>query len=136
MTTRAIRHTKLVCTIGQASVHRVGELVEAGMDVARINFSHGTPGDHAQYVRAVREAADERDRPVAVVVDVPGPKIRLGEFESGRSSYGPAGPSASAAEATRRATPQGRPFPIPALPQICALAIGSCLPTVRQSFAW
>ncbi|MGI8929021.1 MAG: pyruvate kinase, partial [Candidatus Limnocylindrales bacterium] len=75
--------TKLVCTIGPASADRIGELVAAGMDVARINFSHGTPDDHRAYVHAVRAAAHSARRSVAVMVDLPGPKIRLGELESG-----------------------------------------------------
>ena len=66
--------TKLVCTIGPASVDRLDELVAAGMDVARINFSHGTPNEHADAVARVREASSE----AAVMVDLPGPKIRLG----------------------------------------------------------
>ena len=49
--------TKLVCTIGPASVDRLDELVAAGMDVARINFSHGTPNEHADAVARVREAS-------------------------------------------------------------------------------
>ena len=68
--------TKLVCTIGPASVARLDELVAAGMDVARINFSHGTPAEHAAAVEAVRAASAE----VAVMVDLPGPKIRLGSL--------------------------------------------------------
>lgn len=75
--------TKLVCTIGPASAERIGELVAAGMDVARINFSHGTPEDHRGYVHAVRAAAHSARRSVAVMVDLPGPKIRLGELEGG-----------------------------------------------------
>ena len=75
--------TKLVCTIGPASAERIGELVAAGMDVARINFSHGTADDHKAYVHAVRAAAHSARRSVAVMVDLPGPKIRLGELEGG-----------------------------------------------------
>ena len=75
--------TKLVCTIGPASAERVGDLVAAGMDVARINFSHGTPDDHKAYVHAVRAAAHSARRSVAVMADLPGPKIRLGELEGG-----------------------------------------------------
>jgi pyruvate kinase len=66
--------TKLVCTIGPASVDRLDELVAAGMDVARINFSHGTPDEHAEAVARVRQASSD----AAVMVDLPGPKIRLG----------------------------------------------------------
>lgn len=72
--------TKLVCTIGPASAERIGELVAAGMDVARINFSHGTPDDHKAYVHAVRAAAHSARRSVAVMADLPGPKIRLGQL--------------------------------------------------------
>ena len=75
--------TKLVCTIGPASAERIGDLVAAGMDVARINFSHGTPDEHKAYVHAVRAAAHSARRSVAVMADLPGPKIRLGELEDG-----------------------------------------------------
>ena len=77
--------TKLVCTIGPASAERVRELVEAGMDVARINFSHGTPDQHKHAVDAVRSAAHAARRSVAVMVDLPGAKIRLGEIGGGRA---------------------------------------------------
>ena len=75
--------TKLVCTIGPATDGRVGELVRAGMDVARVNFSHGTPDEHAYRVRTVRAVATEVGRPVAVLADLAGPKIRLGELSGG-----------------------------------------------------
>ena len=51
------------------------------MDVARINFSHGTPDDHKAYVHAVRAAAHSARRSVAVMADLPGPKMRLGELD-------------------------------------------------------
>ncbi len=82
------RATKLVCTIGPASVDRVDELVRAGMDVARINFSHGTPERHAESVRRVREAAAAAERSVAVMADLSGPKIRLGDVPDGRLELG------------------------------------------------
>ena len=69
---------KLVCTIGPATIDRVGELVTAGMNVARINFSHGSADEQALSVQRVREAS----RTVAVLTDLPGPKIRLGELAS------------------------------------------------------
>jgi pyruvate kinase len=77
------RRTKLVCTIGPATVDRVDELVAAGMDVARVNFSHGTPDRHARSVERVRAASDGAGRPVAVLTDLSGPKIRLGDLEAG-----------------------------------------------------
>ena len=75
--------TKQVCTIGPASAERIAELVAAGMDVARVNFSHGTPDDHRTYVHAVRSAAHAARRSVAVMADLPGPKLRLGELAGG-----------------------------------------------------
>jgi len=75
--------TKQVCTIGPASADKISELVAAGMDVARINFSHGSQDDHRSYVHAVRAAAHSARRSVAVMVDLPGPKIRLGELDGG-----------------------------------------------------
>lgn len=79
----ARRRTKIVATIGPASVGRIDELVAAGMDVARLNFSHGTPADHEAAARAVREASARAGRPVAVLVDLAGPKVRLGRLPPG-----------------------------------------------------
>jgi pyruvate kinase len=78
-----MRRTKLVCTIGPASIERIDGLVDAGMDVARINFSHGTPDSHAVAVERVRETSRASGRTVAVLVDLPGPKIRLGDLDGG-----------------------------------------------------
>ena len=77
------RRTKIVATIGPASISRVDELVAAGMDVARINFSHGTPADHQTAVRAVHAAAARAGRTVGVMVDLSGPKVRLGRLPPG-----------------------------------------------------
>jgi pyruvate kinase len=79
-----VRATKLVCTLGPASEERVPQLVGAGMDVARINCSHGTRQEHDRLVRAVRHAADEAGRAVGVMADLSGPKVRLGELEDGQ----------------------------------------------------
>src|SRR5512141_2708553 len=77
--------TKQVCTIGPASAEVIAELVTSGMDVARINFSHGTAEEHKAYVHAVRAAAHSARRSVAVMVDLPGPKLRLGELDGGQA---------------------------------------------------
>jgi pyruvate kinase len=79
------RRAKIVCTLGPAtaSYERVRALVYAGMDVARLNFSHGTYEQHAEVYRWVREASDESGRGVGVLVDLQGPKIRLGTFGEG-----------------------------------------------------
>jgi len=79
------RRAKIVCTIGPASAtpDRIRELVESGMDVARLNFSHGVHADHARVYRMVREAAGATGRSVGVLADLQGPKIRLGRFAEG-----------------------------------------------------
>ena len=80
-----MRRAKIVCTIGPATAGPVQlrTLVEAGMDVARLNLSHGSYADHEQVYLDVRRASDETGRGVAVLVDLQGPKIRLGRFASG-----------------------------------------------------
>ncbi|MGW5050195.1 pyruvate kinase [Actinokineospora sp. NPDC004072] len=79
------RRAKIVCTMGPATgtPERVAELVAAGMDVARMNFSHGSHGDHKQIYDLVRRAADDAGRAVGVLADLQGPKIRLGTFANG-----------------------------------------------------
>jgi pyruvate kinase len=79
------RRAKIVCTIGPAtaSPEKIRELVRAGMDVARLNFSHGTHAYHEQVYRVVREASEEYDRAVGILADLQGPKIRLGRFAAG-----------------------------------------------------
>src|SRR6185437_9874531 len=79
----ATRRTKMICTIGPATARRIPALATAGMDVARINFSHGTPSSHAAAARAVRRVAAATDRPLAILVDLAGPKIRLAELAGG-----------------------------------------------------
>jgi len=76
------RRAKIVCTIGpaSASAERLRGLVEAGMDVARLNFSHGTHADHERAYHLIRQAAQEAGRPIGILADLQGPKIRLGEF--------------------------------------------------------
>ncbi len=78
-----MRRAKIVCTIGPAtaSPEQLQNLVDAGMDVARINRSHGAPDEHEAVYHNVRAAAKAAGRPVAVLVDLQGPKIRLGRFE-------------------------------------------------------
>ncbi|HET9947286.1 MAG TPA: pyruvate kinase [Longimicrobiales bacterium] len=75
--------TKVVCTLGPATStpEAVRALVRGGMDLARVNMSHGDHEQHARLIGAVRDAAAEAGRPVAVLVDLAGPKIRVGELE-------------------------------------------------------
>jgi pyruvate kinase len=79
------RRAKIVCTLGPASTspRQLARLVEAGLDVARLNMSHGTQAGHLEAYRAVRVASDEAGRSVGVLVDLQGPKIRLGTFAAG-----------------------------------------------------
>jgi pyruvate kinase len=79
------RRAKIVCTLGPAvdGVERMRELVAAGMDVARLNFSHGEHAEHQQRYNWVREAAAATERPVGILADLQGPKIRLGRFADG-----------------------------------------------------
>ena len=74
--------TKVVCTLGPASSspEMVRKLVASGMDLARINMSHGSRKEHAQSIAEVRKASEEAGRPVAVLVDLAGPKIRVGDL--------------------------------------------------------
>lgn len=78
-----LRRTKLVCTIGPATIGRIDELVAAGMDVARLNFSHGSEADRTVAAGRVREAAAASGRSVAILADLSGPKIRLGDLSAG-----------------------------------------------------
>jgi pyruvate kinase len=79
------RRAKIVCTLGPAtsSPEQVTALVEAGMDVARLNFSHGAHAHHAAAYGLVRDASDTTGHAVAVLADLQGPKIRLGTFKDG-----------------------------------------------------
>jgi pyruvate kinase len=79
------RRTKIVCTIGpaSASAEELDRLVAAGMDVARLNFSHGTHAEHAEVIERIRRGDERWGRPVAILQDLQGPKIRLGTFGDG-----------------------------------------------------
>jgi pyruvate kinase len=77
-----MRRTKIVCTIGpsSSSVDVLDRLAAAGMDVARLNFSHGTHAEHAEVLRRLREGEERWGRPIAILQDLQGPKVRLGTF--------------------------------------------------------
>ena len=79
------RRAKIVCTLGPAvdGLERIRELISAGMDVARLNFSHGDHAEHQQRFTWVREAAAAGEHPVGILADLQGPKIRLGRFAAG-----------------------------------------------------
>src|SRR5438445_3898961 len=79
-----MRRTKIVATIGPASrePETLARMVQAGMDVARLNFSHGNREIHAENAERVRAAASQVGRQVAILQDLPGPKIRIGAVEN------------------------------------------------------
>lgn len=78
-----MRRAKIVCTLGPAVSGQMRELVDAGLDVARLNLSHGTYAEHQERYAEVRAAGDEVGRAVGVLADLQGPKIRLGTFAAG-----------------------------------------------------
>ncbi|MBC7780915.1 MAG: pyruvate kinase [Proteobacteria bacterium] len=85
------RRTKIVCTLGPASTDAkvLARMIEAGMDVVRINFSHGTSEEHAKRVEMIRTLARAAQRTIGVLMDLQGPKIRIGKFESGKTILKP-----------------------------------------------
>src|SRR5215475_10451376 len=86
-----MRRTKIVATIGPASrdPEVLVRMVDAGMDVARLNFSHGSAEEHAETARLVREAAGRAGRQVAILQDLPGPKLRIGPLVDGIAEFKP-----------------------------------------------
>jgi pyruvate kinase len=86
-----MRRTKIVATIGPASrePETLVRMVEAGMDVARLNYSHGTLDEHAETVDRLRDAAGRAGRPVAILQDLPGPKLRIGAVRDGNVELKP-----------------------------------------------
>ena len=78
------KRTKIVCTIGPASDDRetLGKMIDNGMDVCRLNFSHGTHEDHQKRIDTIKEIRRQKGMPVAILVDTRGPEIRTGDFEA------------------------------------------------------
>ena len=81
----SMRSTKIVATIGPASREPqvLESMIAAGMDVARLNFAHGTPEQHAETAERIHQAADRAGREVAILGDLPGPKLRIGPVAGG-----------------------------------------------------
>ena len=80
-----MRRTKIVATVGPAtdSPQKIGQLIKAGLDVARLNFSHGDHASHRRCIELLRQKAAELGRTVGILQDLAGPKIRLGDLEQG-----------------------------------------------------
>ena len=85
MTTEKERKTKIVCTIGPASESPqvLEAMVRAGMNVARLNFSHGTHEEHLRKIETLREISERLKQPVSILQDLAGPKIRVGKVKEG-----------------------------------------------------
>ena len=83
---RRRRRTKIIATLGPASAtpEILARLFQAGADVFRLNFSHGTHEDHAARFAMIREMEDRFERPIGILADVQGPKLRVGRFSGGR----------------------------------------------------
>ncbi|MFC2948635.1 pyruvate kinase [Virgibacillus sediminis] len=82
-----MRNTKIVCTIGPASesIEKLEQLIDAGMNVARLNFSHGDFEEHGARIKNIREAAERKGKTVAILLDTKGPEIRTGNFKDGQA---------------------------------------------------
>jgi pyruvate kinase len=78
-----VRKTKIVCTIGPASESEevLRELCLAGMNVARLNFSHGTHEEHLERIRRIKKVREELGLPIAIMLDTKGPEFRIGTFK-------------------------------------------------------
>lgn len=83
------KKTKIICTIGPVSESKevLTKLVEAGMNIARLNFSHGDYEEHAERVKRIREVSKETGKPIGILLDTKGPEIRLGDFENGGCEF-------------------------------------------------
>ena len=114
-----MRRTKIVCTIGPACADKeqIEALLAAGMDVARLNFSHGTHEWHGDRVRLLRTAARACGRPVAILQDLSGPKLRLGELPAGGVELTDGGEVQFSERDYSAARPDALPLPIPAVLQ-------------------
>jgi pyruvate kinase len=91
---RRHRRTKIIATLGPASatVEMLEKLFRAGADVFRLNFSHGTQQDHAERILMIREVEKRFGRPIGILADVQGPKLRVGKFAAGRVQLSPNNP--------------------------------------------
>lgn len=83
------KKTKIICTIGPASEDKetLKRLVEAGMNIARLNFSHGSYEEHGERIKRIREVSKELKKPIGILLDTKGPEIRLGDFKDGGCQF-------------------------------------------------
>jgi len=109
------RRTKIVATIGPASSspEMIRQLISAGMDVARLNFSHGKYEDHEKVINALRQISDELNKPVTILQDLQGPKIRVGQLPGGKIEIAPGDFITLVPEADYRSKPSTIPIDYP-----------------------
>ncbi len=102
-----VRRAKIICTIGPAcdSEEMIRDLMRTGMDVARLNFSHGTHAEHARRIQRLRRAARHLQRTVCILQDLQGPKIRTGRLHDGKAVLLKAGSVLSIPPRQRVVTP-------------------------------
>ena len=81
-----MRKTKIVCTIGPSCANEktLREMCLAGMNVARLNFSHGTHEDHLKVINLIKKVRQDLNMPIAILLDTKGPEYRIGTFENGK----------------------------------------------------
>jgi pyruvate kinase len=117
MRTAPLRRTKIVCTLGPATASQeaITRLTEAGMDVARLNFSYGDHALHAALIARLRAAAAQAGRPIAILQDLSGPKLRVGDLPGGELMLTPG--SEVVLSAAEVPTPGHLPLPVPELPR-------------------
>lgn len=86
-----VTHTKVICTIGPScnSLKTIIALMQSGMDVARLNFSHGTHEEHAEIFRLLKEARTQLNRPLSIMLDTKGPELRIGKIDQGMLTLAP-----------------------------------------------
>ena len=82
-----MRKTKIVCTLGPASSDRetLEQMCKAGMNVARLNFSHGSHEEHGKRMALLKEVREELNLPIAIMLDTKGPEYRIGTFRDGKA---------------------------------------------------
>ena len=83
---KTLRKTKIVCTIGPASDNKLEELIDAGLNVTRINYSHGGWAEQKERTEKILKIREEKDLPIALILDMQGPEIRTGMLETGKTS--------------------------------------------------
>src|SRR2546430_12990842 len=104
-----MRKAKIVCTIGPAteSPELLDQLIESGMNVARLNFSHGSHESHGRAIKAIRAAAARRHVAVAIIQDLQGPRIRVGQVPTGGVELAPGRRGGFLARGGGAPTPRG-----------------------------